>query len=53
MDVFHHQDVANHVSAFIEANPPDSLPTDISLSQYLAIQEKGKSFPTAFDFVLS
>lgn len=29
--------------AFIEANPPDSLPTDISLSQYLAIQEKGVS----------
>ncbi|KFY15876.1 hypothetical protein V492_01708, partial [Pseudogymnoascus sp. VKM F-4246] len=29
--------------AFIESNPPDSLPTDISLSQYLAIQEKGVS----------
>ncbi|KAL3425956.1 ssh-4 [Phlyctema vagabunda] len=29
--------------AFIQANPPDSLPTDISLSQYLAIQEKGVS----------
>lgn len=25
------------------ANPPESLPTDISLSQYLAIQEKGIS----------
>lgn len=30
-------------SAFINANPPESLPTDISLSQYLAIQEKGVS----------
>lgn len=30
-------------TAFIESNPPDSLPTDISLSQYLAIQEKGVS----------
>lgn len=30
-------------TAFIQANPPDSLPTDISLSQYLAIQEKGVS----------
>ncbi|KAI6246366.1 hypothetical protein HI914_05475 [Erysiphe necator] len=29
--------------AFIQSNPPDSLPTDISLSQYLAIQEKGVS----------
>lgn len=29
--------------AFIEANPPDSVPTDISLSQFLAIQEKGVS----------
>ncbi|KAI1005449.1 hypothetical protein K3495_g2767 [Podosphaera aphanis] len=29
--------------AFIHANPPESLPTDISLSQYLAIQEKGVS----------
>lgn len=29
--------------AFIQANPPDSVPTDISLSQYLAIQEKGVS----------
>ncbi|SPQ21282.1 04498e9e-cfb2-431f-98ec-043ca5f92ed2 [Thermothielavioides terrestris] len=27
--------------AFIAANPPESVPTDISLSQYLAIQEKG------------
>ncbi|KAK3956478.1 concanavalin A-like lectin/glucanase domain-containing protein [Pseudoneurospora amorphoporcata] len=27
--------------AFIAANPPESLQTDISLSQYLAIQEKG------------
>ena len=31
------------IAAFIEFNPPDSLPTDISLSQYLAIQEKGVS----------
>ncbi|GAO18964.1 uncharacterized protein UV8b_05951 [Ustilaginoidea virens] len=29
--------------AFVTANPPESLPTDISLSQYLAIQEKGIS----------
>lgn len=29
--------------AFINANPPESLQTDISLSQYLAIQEKGVS----------
>ncbi|EXF74639.1 ssh-4 [Colletotrichum fioriniae PJ7] len=29
--------------AFIQANPPESVQTDISLSQYLAIQEKGVS----------
>ncbi|KAK3327960.1 concanavalin A-like lectin/glucanase domain-containing protein [Cercophora scortea] len=29
--------------AFINANPPESSQTDISLSQYLAIQEKGVS----------
>ncbi|TEA11859.1 Protein ssh4 [Colletotrichum sidae] len=29
--------------AFINVNPPDSVQTDISLSQYLAIQEKGVS----------
>ncbi|PKS11665.1 hypothetical protein jhhlp_001816 [Lomentospora prolificans] len=29
--------------AFISANPPESAQTDISLSQYLAIQEKGVS----------
>ncbi|KAF2843734.1 SPRY-domain-containing protein [Patellaria atrata CBS 101060] len=29
--------------AFIQANPPESAPTDISLSQFLAIQEKGVS----------
>ncbi|WQF89727.1 Putative B30.2/SPRY domain, concanavalin A-like lectin/glucanase domain superfamily [Colletotrichum destructivum] len=29
--------------AFIQANPPESIQTDISLSQYLAIQEKGVS----------
>ncbi|KAI1818130.1 ssh-4 [Poronia punctata] len=27
--------------AFIQGNPPESVQTDISLSQYLAIQEKG------------
>lgn len=31
------------VVAFIQANPPETLPTDISLSQFLAIQEKGVS----------
>ena len=31
------------IIAFIEANPPETLPTDISLSQFLAIQEKGVS----------
>ncbi|POS88062.1 SPRY domain-containing protein [Erysiphe pulchra] len=31
------------LNPFVQANPPDSLPTDISLSQYLAIQEKGVS----------
>jgi len=30
-------------AAFVQANPPESLPTDISLSQFLAIQEKGVS----------
>lgn len=30
-------------TAFVQANPPESLPTDISLSQFLAIQEKGVS----------
>lgn len=29
--------------AFVIANPPESMPTDISLSQFLAIQEKGVS----------
>lgn len=29
--------------AFITANPPETTPTDISLSQFLAIQEKGVS----------
>lgn len=29
--------------AFIQANPPESIQTDISLSQFLAIQEKGVS----------
>ena len=27
--------------AFVTSNPPESIQTDISLSQYLAIQEKG------------
>ena len=31
------------IPAFIQANPPETLPTDISLSQFLAIQEKGVS----------
>jgi hypothetical protein len=31
------------VPAFVTANPPESAQTDISLSQYLAIQEKGVS----------
>lgn len=30
-------------AAFCEANPPESVPTEISLSQFLAIQEKGVS----------
>ncbi|POS79697.1 ssh-4 [Diaporthe helianthi] len=29
--------------AFVTANPPESIQTDISLSQYMAIQEKGVS----------
>ena len=33
----------NSRTAFITANPPESVQTDISLSQYLAIQEKGVS----------
>ena len=31
------------VPAFVQHNPPDSMQTDISLSQFLAIQEKGVS----------
>lgn len=31
------------MAAFIQANPPETTPTDISLSQFLAIQEKGVS----------
>lgn len=30
-------------TAFVTSNPPESVQTDISLSQYLAIQEKGVS----------
>ncbi|KPI41003.1 Protein SSH4 [Cyphellophora attinorum] len=33
--------------AFVQANPPETIHTDISLSQFLAIQEKGVS---AFEF---
>lgn len=29
--------------AFVQANPPETMQTDISLSQFLAIQEKGVS----------
>jgi len=29
------------LAAFVTANPPESVQTDISLSQFLAIQEKG------------
>lgn len=35
--------MADPLTAFIEANPPESAETDISLSQFLAIQEKGVS----------
>lgn len=35
-------DIAMDV-AFIQANPPETMQTDISLSQFLAIQEKGVS----------
>lgn len=48
----------NMAKAFIEANPPNSASTDISLSQYLTIQEKGVSawefevdFPNATCFI--
>lgn len=37
-----HLSLISHI-AFIEANPPESVQTDISLSQFLAIQEKGVS----------
>lgn len=30
-------------AAWVQANPPESMQTDISLSQFLAIQEKGVS----------
>src|SRR4051794_41085357 len=33
----------NLCAAFTQANPPESVQTDISLSQFLAIQEKGVS----------
>ncbi|GJJ67685.1 Ran-binding protein 9/10 [Entomortierella parvispora] len=41
--------------AFQIANPPNSVPTDISLSQYLSIQEKGVSaweFEASYDHQL-
>jgi hypothetical protein len=31
------------ITAFVQANPPETQMTDISLSQFLAIQEKGVS----------
>lgn len=34
---------SDNLLAFIQANPPESVQTDISLSQFLAIQEKGVS----------
>jgi len=34
---------ADGLTAFVQANPPESMATDISLSQFLAIQEKGVS----------
>ena len=42
---FHGRSFINteHFTAFIQANPPESFQTDISLSQFLAIQEKGVS----------
>nr|POE94724.1 protein ssh4 [Quercus suber] len=33
----------HRAKAFVQANPPESIQTDISLSQFLAIQEKGVS----------
>lgn len=33
----------SRAKAFVQANPPESVNTDISLSQFLAIQEKGVS----------
>lgn len=41
--IIEHELMGFWITAFIEANPPDSVPTDISLSQFLAIQEKGVS----------
>jgi hypothetical protein len=38
-----HDHPLTEVTAFVTANPPESAQTDISLSQYLAIQEKGVS----------
>lgn len=35
--------LTNECAAFVQANPPESMQTDISLSQFLAIQEKGVS----------
>ncbi|KAH0547944.1 Rsp5p-dependent ubiquitination, sorting of cargo proteins at the multivesicular body, partial [Trichoglossum hirsutum] len=38
-----HADESFNEIAFVQINPPESLQTDISLSQFLAIQEKGVS----------
>src|SRR6478735_8801480 len=39
----------NYVTVFQQRYPPDSIPTDITMSQYVSIQEKGIS---AFEFEL-
>lgn len=36
-------DADTNLPAFVQGNPPESMQTDISLSQFLAIQEKGVS----------
>ena len=42
-EVRRYQTVLTLAAAFVQANPPESMQTDISLSQFLAIQEKGVS----------
>jgi hypothetical protein len=47
--------IATQFIAFQVVNPPNSVPTDISLSQYLSIQEKGVSaweFEPSYDHQL-